>query len=352
MRVLMMTQVLDRHDQVLSFTHDWVEALAARVEHLVVVPVSADDYTVPGNVTVASMGKERGQGRLGRASAFYRILSRHLAEVDVLFAHMSPRYVLSAAPLAVPYRKPITLWYTHRQASPELQLAVPLVRHIATAHPTSFPIPGPKVNALGHGVNTQVFRPGDGLPDDPPLIVSLARLSPIKRHETLIRAAALLRDRYGDPPARVVIAGGTLPGQSDDYAAFLEREVERLRLGDRVTMWGAIPSEAVPGVFSEASLAFNGSPPGLFDKAALESMLCALPTVVANTAFADIMGAYTDQLCIPDGDDADALAQKLNALLRLSREERHAMGMTLSQRTAAAHSLDQLMDRLVALMAS
>ncbi|MBN2471823.1 MAG: glycosyltransferase family 4 protein [Anaerolineae bacterium] len=352
MRVLMMTQVLDRHDQVLSFTHDWVEALAARVEHLIVVPVSADDYSVPQNVTVESMGKERGEGRAGRARTFYSVLNRHIREVDVLFAHMSPRYVLSAAPLAATHRKPITLWYTHRQASPELRLAVPLVRHIATAHPTSFPIPGPKVSALGHGVNTGVFRPDDSLPDDPPLVISLARLSPIKRHETLIRAAALLRDRYGDPPARFVIAGGTLPGQPDGYAAFLEDEVERLRLGDRVTLWGAIPSEAVPGVFSEASLAFNGSPPGLFDKSALESMLCALPTVVANTAFADIMGEYAPQLCIQNGEDAEALAEKLNGLLRLSREERRAMGMTLSQRTAAAHSLDQLMDRLVALMAS
>ena len=231
-------------------------------------------------------------------------------------------------------------------------MAVPLVRHIATAHPTSFPIPGPKVNALGHGINTGIFHPDDTLPTDPPLIVSLARLSPIKRHETLIRAAAILRDRYGDPPARFVIAGGTLPGQTEDYAAFLQEEVERLRLGDRVTMWGAIPAEAVPGVFNEASLAFNGSPPGLFDKAALESMLCAVPTIVANDAFGDVLGEFSDQLVIEDGGDADALAARLHTLLSQSREERRAMGMTLSQRTAAAHSLDQLMDRLVTLMES
>lgn len=352
MRVMMMTQVLDRHDQVLSFTHDWVEALAARVEHLVVVPVSAGHYSVPDNVTVASMGKERGAGRLGRASGFYSTLNQYVQQIDVLFAHMSPRYVLAAAPLAALYRKPITLWYTHRQASSELQLAVPLAQHIATAHATSFPIESPKVRPLGHGINTDVFTPDDTPPSEPPLIVSLARLSPIKRHESLIRAAALLRDQYDDPPARFVIAGGTLPGQTEDYARFLQSEIDRLRVGDRVTMWGAIPSEAVPGVFNEASLAFNGSPPGLFDKAALESMLCGVPTVVANDAFADVMGESTDQLCIPDGGDEAALAEKLHALLSLSPESRRELGMTLSERTATAHSLDQLMDRLVALMAS
>jgi len=53
----MLTQVLDRHDQVLSFTHDWVAALAARVERLVVMPVRAGDYDLPDNVIVESLGK-------------------------------------------------------------------------------------------------------------------------------------------------------------------------------------------------------------------------------------------------------------------------------------------------------
>lgn len=348
----MITQVLDRHDQVLGFTHDWVAALAVRVERLVVMPVRTGDYDLPGNVIVESLGKERGLGRPGRAMAFFRALERHIREVDVLFAHMSPRYVLTAAPLAALHRKPITLWYTHRELGTELRLAVPLTRHIATAHPSSFPIASPKVHALGHGINTAAFQPAPAPPDDPPLIVSLARLSPIKRHETLIRAAAILRDRYGDPPARFAIAGGSLPGQPTDYADFLRREVDRLRVGDRVTLWGPIPAEGVRGVFHEASLAFNGSPPGLFDKAVLEGLLCAVPTVVANPAFDDLLGEYSDQLRIPDGSDAEALAARLHTLLRLTGEERRAIGLTLSARVAAAHSLDGLMDRLVALMAT
>jgi len=348
----MLTQVLDRHDQVLSFTYDWVAALAARVERLVVMPVRAGDYDLPDNVIVESLGKERGLGRPARAAAFYRALRRHIRDVDVLFAHMSPRYVLAAAPLAAFYRKPITLWYTHREASLELRLAVPLTRHIATAHASSFPIPSPKVHALGHGINTAAFQPDDSLPGNPPLIVSLARLSPIKRHETLIRAAAILRDRYGDPPARYAIAGGTLPGQSTDYADFLRGEVDRLHVGDRVTLWGAIPAEGVRGVFHEASLAFNGSPPGLFDKVALEGMLCAVPTIVANPAFDDLLGEHSEQLRIPDGSDAEALAARLHALLKLTAGERRAIGLALSARVAAAHSLDRLMDRLAALLES
>jgi glycosyltransferase involved in cell wall biosynthesis len=351
MRVLMMTQMLDYNHEILGFTHAWVEALAARVERVIVVPVEEGKYNLPANVTVASMGKEDGRGRIGRAAGFYSALLRYLPQVDVLFAHMSPRYVLAAAPLAALYRKPITLWFTHRQISPELRLAVPLARHIATAHPSSFPIPDPKVRALGHGIKLANYQPGEALPPDPPLIVSLARLSPIKRHETLIRAASLLRDRHGDPPARFVIAGGRPSDAPSNYEDSLRAEIERLRLEDRVSLWGAVPADGVAAVFREASAALNASPPGLFDKAALESMLCAVPTIVANPAFDDLLGDHVDLLRLPSGDDAPGLAERLAALLKLSAEERRAIGEEVRARVAAGHSLANLMDRLVALMA-
>ncbi len=352
MRVLMMTQKLDRADEILSFTHYWVEALAQRVEQVVVVPVAAGDYDLPPNVTVESMGKEHGATRLGRLANFYRVLSRHINAVDVLFAHMSPRYAVAAAPLAALHGKPITLWFTHRQAGLQLRLAIPLVKHIVTAHPTSFPIPGPKVQALGHGIDTRIFQPGDHPPEDPPMIVSLARLSRIKRHETLIRAAALLRDKHGDPPARFVIAGAPLPGHPRDYEEFLKEEIDRLRVGDRVTLWGAVPQEAVAAVFHDASIAVNNAPPGLFDKAVLEGMMCGVPSVVANAAFDHLMGDHVDLLRFDDGGDAAALAERLSRLLAMSVEERQAIGRELAVRAAASHSLDGLMDRLVALMAT
>ncbi len=352
MRILMLTQKVDFNDDVLGFTHEWIATLAARVTALDVIALEVGDYNLPPNVTVESMGKELHRSRPGLLATLYRKLARKLPHADAIFVHMVPRYVLTAAPLAALYRKPITLWFTHRSNSRELRLATRVVHAVATAHESSFPFYSPKVHALGHGINTTAFYPADDLPADPPMILSLARLSPIKRHETLIRAAALLRDKYGDPPLRIVIAGGAPTGQQNDYPEFLRSEIERLQLGDRVTLWGAVPAGAVQGVLHQASLAFNGSPPGLFDKAVLEAMLCAVPTVVSNAAFNDLLGDYSDRLCIADGDDARALAEKLNGLLRLPAEARRAIGLVLRDRTAAAHSLDNLMDKLVALMTS
>jgi glycosyltransferase involved in cell wall biosynthesis len=352
MRVLMITQKVDYTDDILGFTHDWITTLARHVDYLDVVAMQVGKYDLPDNVTVTSMGKENGRGRPGILQGFYGGLLRHIRAADAIFAHMIPRYVWLAAPIAAVYRKPITLWYTHRNPSLELRVALPLVRHVATAHPSSFPLETPKMRSFGHGINVKVFHPGDELPEQPPLIVSLARLSPIKHHETLIRAAAILRDKYDDPPARFVIAGGRVSNAPPEYPDLLQSEIERLRVGDRVTMWGAIPADGVVGVFHNASLAFNGSPPGLFDKAVLEGMLCAVPTVVANAAFDETLGDHADLLRIPDGADAEALADRLARLLALTPEARHEIGLGLHDRTAAGHSLDHLMQCLAELLVS
>ena len=352
MRVLMLTQKVDRHDDILGFTHDWITALAGRVAALAVVALAVGEHDLPPNVTVHSMGKERGRGQIGLLAGFDRGVLRYMAEADAVFVHMIPRYALLAAPVAAAHRKPMTLWFTHRSASLELRLAIPLVRHIATAHPSSFPLPGPKVHALGHGIDTRKFAPGEAPPGEPPIVASLGRLSPIKRHETLIRAAALLRDRHGDRPGRCVSAGGCRADGPSGSEVGLRAEIDRLRVGDRVTLWGAVPAEGVTAVFHQASVAVNFSPPGLFDKAVLEAMLCAVPTVVANPAFDELLGEYSEALRIEAGDDAAGLAARLQALLALSPQERRTVGLQLRQRAAASHSLDGLMDRLVALLAS
>ena len=99
----------------------------------------------------------------------------------------------------------------------------------------------------------------------------------------------------------------------------------------------------------------NLSPPGLFDKAALESMLCGVPTIVANPAFDPVLGDYAPQLRIPSSDDVSGLAERLRVLLApdfLGSAARQTMVQAIRERVRTTHSLDGLMDRLAALMAS
>ncbi len=351
LRVIMLVQKIDEADWLVGFTVGWIRALAAHVKSLDVVALEAQPTLLPANIHVHSLGKERRVGRIRELLAFERILSDLSRQADVIFGHLTPRYTWLAAPWAATHRVPQCLWYTHRQIDLELRLAARSARWIATAAPGSFPLPGPKVHVLGHGIDAQRFSPGDVQPDaDSPLILAVGRVAPIKRHDILIEAAALLRDR--NLPARFAIAGGATSAEGQSYQAKLQARITELGLSDRVTLLGAQRGDDLIGLYRRASIVTNLSAVGLFDKAALEAMCCARPTLVTNPAFDDMLADRRSLLYLADPPDPQALADRLGVILALPAAERDSIGRDLRERTVHAHSLDGLMDRLVNLWLS
>jgi glycosyltransferase involved in cell wall biosynthesis len=347
-RLLLFNLATDADDPILGFAHLWVARLAARFDAIEVITMRAGRVDLPANVRVASVGKERGHSEAARALTFYRLLADRLARgrFAACFAHMMPLFAVMGAPLLLPARIPITLWYTHRQDHRMLRLAARVSRRVVTAAPDSFPFATPKLRAIGHGVDTDFFAPARAaVHDDPPLIVQVARLMPIKHQATLIRALAGMAQ-----PAQVLFIGGVPPEQDARYQDRLIALAGDLGVRDRVTFAGDQPREAVRAAYQRASAAVNLSPVGLFDKAALESMACAVPTLTANPAFDPLAGADADALRLPAPDDDRALAATLDALLALPDERRAALGARQREGVCAAHGLDGLIDRLTAVL--
>lgn len=347
MRVLMIVQQLDESHWLRGFIVDWVRALAARVDHVIVLALEQGQANLPSNVTVMSMGKEKGYSRLRELVEFYRGVGRVIGQVDVIFSHMTPRYTWLAAPLAMLYRKPQMLWFIHPKPSLEIRAALASARWIVTATPANFPIPSPKVHALGHGLNTTRFSPNPDIPvDDPPLVLAVGRLSPIKKHEVLLEAASLLKDKA----VKFAVAGQTAaPGDDAYYAGLLRRRDELGLVENQFVFLGNLEGESLVNWYRRASFITNLTPMGSFDKAALEGMLVAKPLVTSNPAFDDLLGDHQKLLRVKPDDPAD-LAARLSHLLTLPREDFIRIGSDLRTRTAAAHSLDHLMDRIVALV--
>lgn len=348
MRWLLITRKLDPADDHVGFVMRWVETLAARLDHLDVICQEHANPPLPGNVTLCSMGKETGAGRVAQAWRFTAHLRRLVPQADGVFCHMIPRYVWFAAPWTRLHRKPLLLWYTHRQITAELRLATHLATHVLTASPGSFPLPSSKVRVMGHGIDAALF-PAPESEDSPPAIVQVARLARIKRQEVVIRAAALLAARADVGAFRVQLVGGPVPEQPD-YPAALEALLRSLVPPPPVTLTGPQPHAEAIALLRRSAIAVNLSPPGLFDKAALEGMFAGKPTLVTNADFAPLLGDAVDLLLLPPDADETALAGRLAQLLALSPDERAALGAKLRARALAAHSLESLMDRVVVLM--
>jgi glycosyltransferase involved in cell wall biosynthesis len=347
MHVLMLTRRVDREDWLTGFAHTWIDRLARHpeVERLDVICLERGAVELPPNVQVASMGKERGYDRLRELGELRRALREVIGEVDVIFGHMIPRYALVAAPWALAHRVPIVQWYTHRQATAELRLVNALAARIVSATPESYPLPGPKVVYLGHGIDLDRFCPLEE-PVEEPLIVSVGRLSPIKHYEALIEAVALLAKRPGCAEVRAIIAGGTTPQHGEAYLDQLRALARARGAADRVEFAGPVPHHQIHELYQRAAISVNLCPTGGADKAVLESMACGLPVVVRNETFLPLLGDEADELWSSDLDP-EQIADRLGKLLDKPAGARREIGARLRERVRTEHDLDGLIDRLV-----
>lgn len=347
MHWLMITRKLDPSDDRTGFIMQWVLGLAEHLDHLDVICQEQAGTSLPANVSVYSMGKERGAGRLAQAWSFTRHLARLTPQVDGVFCHMIPRYVIFAAPWTALHRKPLLHWYTHRQISPELRAARRLATHILTAAPGSYPLPTPKRRVMGHGIDPALF-PAPGAESVPPEIVMVGRLSAIKGQDRLLRAASLAMAQAG-ASFRVQIVGGAVESEQA-YADRLHALPAQLSPAPDVTFTGPLPHDAAADILQHSALAVNLSPPGLFDKSALEPMFAGKPVIVTNRDFAPLLGQHEPLLYLPHDASDQMLAEHLGTLLALTPEQRAAIGAELRERAVAAHSLPQLIARIVDVM--
>lgn len=344
--LLLFNLMTDSSDPVLGFASVWIRELARRCESIDVITMYQGAFDLPDNVRVFSAGRERGLNKAARLANFYRHLLRLLAaeHYDACFAHMMPLFAGLAGPLLTARGIPTVLWYAHRQKSAQLRLGLMMSRRVVSADATSFPYATDKLRVIGHGIDADFYAPGDPASPSPtgrPLIVQVGRLAAIKHQKTTIRAIA-------ETETALTLVGGLQDGYPADYADELEAMIQRLKLTDRARLTGDLPPFEVRGWYHKATVAVNMSPVGLFDKSALESMACAVPTVVCNPAFGNLMGDYSHLLLIDGPRDVAGLRRSIKGLLSLSAAERAQIGQTLRASVIRKHSLTAMMPKLLA----
>ncbi|MFZ8854400.1 MAG: glycosyltransferase, partial [Armatimonadota bacterium] len=297
MRLLLFNLATDADDPILGFTTRWIQALAKRVEFIHVITMRAGKIEVPENVRIYSVGKEKGYSEPRRAVEFYRHLFHILREdrIDVCFSHMIPIFTVLSAPVLKVEKIPIVTWYLHPNLTFILKLAHHLSDKMISALETSYPYRKDKLIVVGHGIDTDLFCPDGSLPEEPPMILCVGRLSPVKDHPTLIQAAALLRERWGKL-FRVVILGGSAGPKDEPYVRSLHQLVEELNLQDIVSFHPPVPQSALPNWYRRCTVLVNMTPTGSGDKVVWEAMACGRPCLAANEGFRETMGRWSDLL--------------------------------------------------------
>ena len=345
MRLLLFNLMTDESDPALGFAVTWIRRLAAQCERVDVLTMYRGAHDLPANVTVYSAGRERGLSKAARVASFYRHLLRLLAaqRYDGCFAHMMPLFAGMAGPFLSARGIRTVLWYTHRQRSAQLRLGLAMSWRAVSADASSFPYQTDKLRVIGHGIDTDFYAPAAAVDKGDPLVVQVGRLAPIKHQATTLAAVA-------GTGARLALVGGAQSSDGPRHERWLEQMARELGLEERCCFAGNLSAADVRHWYRRATVAVNMSPVGLFDKAALESMACGVPTVVCNKAFAPLLGDNGDLLLTAGPDDVDGLRERLKRLFACSEGERAEIGRRLREGVLREHSLDQLTARLLAVL--
>jgi glycosyltransferase involved in cell wall biosynthesis len=348
MRLLLFNLATDADDPILGFTTRWIRALAEQVECVHVITMRAGRLEVPENVQVHSVGKEKGYGEPRRVFEFYKIFARVLREgqVDVCFSHMMPLFTVMAGPILRLMGIPIITWYAHPKVTWILKFAHRLSDRMVASVARAYPYRHDKLTAIGQGIDIDLFSVGAEISvEEPPMILCVGRLSPVKDHPTLLRAVSLLRRDCGRP-FRVVIIGGPATARDKSYVLSLHQQVKHLGLEKTVCFEPALSMDRLPLWYRRSTVTVNMTPTGSGDKVVWEAMACGTLCLAANEGFKETLGDYADSLLYSYGEP-DQLADRLKWILSLSREERIEMGVYLRARVQSMHGLDRLAHKLV-----
>lgn len=339
MKLLILTQKVDKNDDVLGFFHAWIMEFAKHCEKLTVICLGRGEYYLPENVKVLSLGKEEGASRLGYILRFYRYMWRERKNYDTVFVHMNQEYVLLGGIFWKLMGKKVTMWRNHYAGNFLTHIAMALSNTIFCTSKYSFTAQSKKTIFMPVGIDTELFKKEDGTAGKANSILFLARIAPSKKAHLVIEALRILQkegvsftsDFYGNSTPK------DMP-----YLESLKEKVKEYSLENRVTFQSGIPNSKTPPVYAAHAVFVNSSPNGMYDKTIFEAMACESLILTSNL---NLKGKMEDIFLFTE-DDASDLARKLRVLLALDIETREKYGKILRTSVAKEQSLSLLAQRL------
>ncbi len=340
MKLLIVTQTVDTNDHNLGFFHRWIAEFATKFEKVTVIALGVGSYDLPENVSVLSLGKEKGIGRFGYVRNFYSYIVSKRGEYDAVFVHMNPVYVLLGFPVWAILHKKTALWYVHKSVDCKLRVAAVLVHRIFTASKESFRLKSSKVMVTGHGIDLATYLPSPKPRMDSGVqtIATLGRITASKNIDFMLRAFAQVQ-KDADRPMCFEIVGEVASSTDSAYKEKLMALVRELGVAQSVVFKGAMANTDIPEYIGTVDLTLNASSTGSLDKAVLESMAIGVPVLSANEAFKDILAPF-GLYC--EGLDQERFAFLITALLKGVPLDRTGLRAVIER----DHSLTNLIDRI------
>ncbi len=340
MKLLFITQKVDKGDSNLGFFHHWLLKFSHKLDKSYVVCLTQGESQLPGNMEVFSLGREKGFSKVRQFFRLQRFLFKHLKEVDGVFCHMCPIYAIFSWPLAKLFNKKIVLWYLHKSVTFKLKLAQKLVNNILTASEKSCRLKNrKKIRIIGHGIDIDLFKPLDvgEAGENTFNILSAGRIAPVKSLEVLIQAVETLVNQKNITNLKVSIVGAPVDNIEDEYAKKIQRLVQEKKLSQYIQFMGAVDYNQMSKHYQKADLFINLSQTGSIDKAVLEAMACGCHVLTSNEAFDEVLATKY----LFNQTRADDLVSKIIVLINQPEDN------SLREIVVKNYGLDNLISKII-----
>ena len=342
MKLLILTQKIDKADPVLGFMHGWLLEFAKNFEKITAICLEFGTHSLPKNVQVFSLGKERGESRLEYIWNFYKYIFCERENYDAVFVHMNQEYVLLGGLVWKVLGKKIVFWYNHTCGSLLTRVAMFFADIVCHTSPFAYTAGTKKSQRMPAGIDMNVFKPEEKINRNPKNIMYVGRIAPLKKVNVLIKAAKILDKEEID---FVLDIYGAAVAKNNHYFEELKKTSVALQDKGKLFFRGAVPNTQTPAIFNAHLISVNLTPKGNYDKTVLEGMACGTLPLVSSPAFNDIIPA---EFCFKEGDICD-LAEKIKFVFSLSETEVARYGNNCRWAVEQNHNLVLLAANLVTL---
>ncbi len=337
MRLLIVTQVVDENDLYLSFFTGWLRALSSRFERIEVICLKEGKHSLPKNVHVHSLGKEKGVGRVRYVLRFYRYLWSLRNEYDAVYVHMNQEYVLLGGVLLAMLGKPLYLWRNHYAGTFWTDVAAMFCKKVFYTSKSSYTAKFKHAVRMPVGVDIERFA-HTSTTRIPRSILFFARFAPSKRPDVFVKALSLLQQRGVAFTASIV--GSALP-QDEKYSERVGIQARDHGLTGVLTFAPGVPNAQAPAVYAAHDIFVDLGSSGMYNKMIFEAAASGCLVLAASRDFQDEMG---EEFGFPD-DEASELSAKLEKVLSQSGGERTSIQEKLHAYTLR-NSLETLAETL------
>ena len=256
----------DENDPLLAFTTDWIIAFHEIASVTEVISTHVGSYSLPESIKVYKIG---GGNVFRKTIAVVKLVYHGVRIVTtnknmIVFHHMSTYSAAILGPLFRAKGFKQGLWYSHNRNSLILRAGSLAMNDIFTPTKDSFPFESKKLHLVGHGIDIKKFSHLLADNEDRSGIVSLGRISKVKRLDHLI--TGLFESGVSKLDVTLI---GPIFGQDDVYESLVNLGAKK---NVTLNFMEPVPHTRVAEVLSKYSMCYTGSP-NTVDKSAIEGAL-------------------------------------------------------------------------------